>query len=107
MKNRLRKKNHKKYLDDVALEISQASIWRKRLFQSQYNEFFLVTYERISEVPIYLRAAFSRYKLKYKISKVKSSPEYFDEGLIIFKIEAADYEKLVRYSGNNDGNQAI
>lgn len=101
MNKRLKKKFHKKYLEDVALEISQSSIWRERLFENQYNKRFLITYENTNEVPDYLKLAFLNYKLRYYISKADSCSEKFDKELVIFKIEAVDFRSLIRYSGNN------
>jgi hypothetical protein len=61
---------HEKYLDDVALEISQDCMWRKKLFGGQYNEKFLITYKMLSDVPKYLKNAFELHELEYYVSKI-------------------------------------
>lgn len=93
---------HKKYLEDVALEISQDSLWRKKLFEGQYEEKLLITYKEIAEIPGYLTNIFEQYKLEYYVSKTRFCPETFDENLMIFKFEAKGLPDLVRYSGNNE-----
>ncbi len=94
-------KFHEKYLEDVTMEISQDSLWRKRLFEGQYHEQFLATYKELAELPCRLWTIFSQYGLEFLVSKVQSCPETFDEGLIIFKFEAKGFSHLVRYSGND------
>lgn len=101
LNRRLRKKNHKKYLEDVTLEVSISKIWRNRLFESDYEEGYLLSIENKNDIPKYLTKIFNMYKLKYVISKVKSCHEYFDEGLVIFKVNSKEFPNLVRYSGNN------
>jgi hypothetical protein len=101
MKFAIAEKFHEKYLEDVVKEISQDSLWRKRLFEGQYNEPFLITFKELEELPCKLWNAFSQYGLEYFVTKIHSCPEKFDEGLIIFKFEAKGFLHVVRYSGNN------
>lgn len=93
---------HEKYLEDVAFEISQDSKWRKKLFDGNYDEKLLITYQEISEIPRYLREVFEQYNLEYYVSKTLNCPEGFDNDLVIFKFEAKEFLDLVRYSGNNE-----
>ncbi|MCC5466827.1 hypothetical protein LMF89_15885 [Pelosinus sp. Bkl1] len=97
-------KFHEKYLEDVAMEISQDSLWRKRLFEGQYHEQFLATYKELEELPCQLWTIFSQYGLEFLVSKVQSCPETFDENLTIFKFQAKGFSHLVRYSGNGRNN---
>lgn len=101
MKFALADKYHEKYLDEVAREVSQDSLWRKRLFEGGNNEQFLLTYKELEELPCLLWNIFSQYGLEYLVSKVHACSEEFDEGLVIFKFEAKDYPHLVKYSGNS------
>ena len=101
MKFAIAEKLYEKYLADVAIEVSQDSLWRKRLFKQQYNEKMLITFKELEEVPCRLWTIFSQYGLEFFASKVDSCPQQFDEGLIIFKFEAKGFPHLVRYSGNN------
>jgi len=100
MKFAIAEKLYEKYLEDVVIEVSQDSLWRKRLFEGQYNERFLVTFKELEEVPCSLWTTFSQYGLEFFVSKVDSCPEQFAEGLIIFKFEAKEFSHLVSYSGN-------
>ncbi|WP_160680641.1 hypothetical protein [Clostridium sp. C8-1-8] len=101
MNKRLRKKVHRMYIEDVALDISISKVWRNKLSKSEYDEAFTLSVETKNELPKYLKSLFIRYKLRYDICKVKNCPEPFDEGLVIFKIKSKEFNTLVRYSGNN------
>ena len=100
MKFALADKLHEKYLEDVVIEVSQDSLWRKRLFEGEYNERLLITFKELEELPCPLWTTFSRYGLEYFVSKVHSCPEEFDEGVVIFKFEAKEFSHLLMYSGN-------
>lgn len=101
-KKKMRKKIYQRLIDDVALEISQNSYWRKTLFSSSLEVKLEVSYRSLSNIPIYIQDIFSIHKLEFLVSKVSSSPsEHFDEGLIIFKFESKEYPKITRFSGNN------
>jgi len=94
---------HKEYIEDVCLEISQASYWRGLLFNSDYNEKTLIDLNSADHIPAYIRDYFRQYDLKYYVSKVKDCPEKFDSSLKIFKFEACEYSDVICYSGNNSG----
>ncbi|WP_378954105.1 hypothetical protein [Pelosinus sp. sgz500959] len=94
-------KSHEKYLEDTVEEISQDSLWRKRLFEGAYDEPFLITYKELDELPCSLWTVFSQYGLEYFVSKVDSEREKFNKGQIIFKFEAKGFPQLVQYSCNN------
>jgi len=102
MKFAIAEKLHEKYIADVVMEVSQDSLWKKNLFEGQYDEQFLLTYKDLEELPLPLWTNFSLYGLEFLVSKVQSCPEKFAEGLIIFKIEAKDFPHIVKYSGNTD-----
>jgi hypothetical protein len=100
MKFAIADKLHEKYLEAVTREVSQDSLWRKRLFEGDYNERSLITYKELEELPCPLWTIFSQYGLEFFVSKVYSCPEEFDEGVIIFKFEAKEFSHIVSYSGN-------
>jgi hypothetical protein len=100
MKFAIADKLHEKYLEDVTREVSQDPFWRKRLFEGECNDRFLITYKELEELPGPLWTIFSQYGLEFFVSKVHSCPEEFDEGLVIFKFEAKEFSHLVSYSGN-------
>lgn len=91
---------HEKHLEDVVREVSQDSLWRKRLLEGPSNVPFLLTYKEFDELPCRLWNTFSQYGLEFFVSRVDSCPEEFDEGVIIFKFEAKNFSNLIRYSGN-------
>ena len=95
MKFALAEKLHEKYLDDVVTEICQDSLWRKKLFEGQYNEQFLITFKELEELPCHLWSTFCEYGLEFFVSKIYSCPEGFDEGIILFEFKAKDFSHLV------------
>ena len=99
--SKLREEYHRKYIDYI-VDISQVSYWRALLFENSYNIKFLISKRTIDKIPIKLRDIFSKYDLKFYVSKVVESdcPENFD-GLVIFKFEAAEFPNITWYSGNN------
>ena len=93
-------KSHEKYLEDVVREVSQDSVWCKKLLAAKYNERFLITFKQLEEVPCSLWTDFSRYGLEFFVSKVDSCPEQFAAGATIFKFEAKGFSHVVSYSSN-------
>lgn len=83
------------------LEISQSSLWRKKLFESQNDKKFEISSKKSNELPEYIKNIFKKYNLRYYVSKIESSPENFATDLIIFKFESCRFSSIVGYSGNN------
>ena len=104
MKARIEKKLHKKFLMDVVYQISLSSLWRKRLFEAEAGTKFLISAEIISELPKYVKNAIVKYKLRYLVAKIEGQiPEkdfYYDGG-VYFKFEAAKFPTMAEYSFNN------
>lgn len=100
-RKKYKKKIYQAIIEDVALEISLSALWRKRLFDAQYEEEFIISYSNSDELPKYVKNAIVDHKLEFGVMKVKNCPEYFDEGLVIFKFYPLEYPKLKRFSGNN------
>lgn len=98
-----RKKYHDEYMSDIVCDISQSSYWRKLLFDSEYDQKFLISNIVKVKLTKYILDPIEAYDLKYYVSKVKESPEEFDEGLIIFKFESCEFPEITSYSGNNEG----
>ncbi len=94
-------KSHEKYLEDTVREISQDSVWRKKIFAGAYDELFLITYKELDELPCSLWADFSQYGLEFFVSKVDSEREKNNTGQIVFKFEAKGFSHVVQYSCNN------
>ena len=103
MNRRIKKKLHKKYLNDILCDISLDKFWRRRLFESEVGETFLISRKTIDELPLYLQNIFKKNNLKYLVRVLDDdSQKYgFDEGLIIFEVSAADIRSLKAYSGNS------
>ncbi|MDF2568886.1 MAG: hypothetical protein K0R55_490 [Sporomusa sp.] len=95
MKFAIAEKLHEKYLEDVATEISQDNVWRKKLFEGQYNEPFLITFKELEELPFHLWSNFSQYGLEFFVTKIYLCPEGFDEGFAIFEFKAKEFSHLV------------
>lgn len=108
MDKRIRRKVHSRYLPDAVCDISQASIWRKKLFDSEYGTRFLIDCNStIHQNLDYLRKFLCRYKLRYFVSKVLYSEttgweDY--EGLeddVMFKFEVVEFPEIFAFSANN------
>lgn len=101
MKFAIAEKLHEKYLETVMLTVSQDSLWKKKLFEEEYNEQFLITFKDLEELPYSLWSNFSQYGLEFFVSKVSSDscPEEISPGTIIFRFEAKGFPHLVRYLG--------
>ena len=98
----LREEYHRKYIDYIGIDISQASYWRALLFANQFHKKFLISKNPIDNIPVYLRDIMTKHDLRYYVSKVTKSecPEDYD-GLVIFKFEAVEFPDITWYSGNN------
>jgi len=99
MKFAIAEQAHEKYLEDVAREVSQDSLWQQKLIAGQDDEQFLLTYKDLTELPCALWTTFSKYGLEFLASRVDSCPEKFDSGLTILKFEAKEFSRIVKYSG--------
>ena len=88
-------------IEDVAMEISVANEWRKKIFDLEEGGCLEISYRDEHNLPKYIREDVVNNKLIFYVQKVESCPEEFDDGLIIFKFWAKGYEDICRYSGNN------
>ena len=106
MNKRIRKKVHKRHLVDVVYGISISPAWRKKLFEADYGNEFLIACHTTSrnEIPEYLRKQLCRYKLRYRVSKVSienASGREDYEIYTIFKFEADEFSDIYDFSANN------
>ena len=102
MKFAMAEKFCEKYLEDVVREISQDNLWRKKIFEGQYNDQLLITYKELEELPCLLWTVFSKYGLEFFVSKVQSGPEEAEEGQIIFKFEAKGFPHIIKYVSTSE-----
>lgn len=102
-----RKCLYKKYISDVALDISCDDVFREKLAAAPYGTCFEVS-EKTAPQCVYLREVFER-GLVYYVAKVHADQirEKFDEGLVIFKFTASEYTDVVKYTGNNFGDYKL
>ena len=87
-------------IEDVALDISQTSYWRDKLFKNDYEERILISKKDEKYIPQYIKHIFTELNLMFLISKTKHCPEVFDKDSIIFKFESLPYPSIVRFTGN-------
>lgn len=105
MNKRLRKKLHKKYLEDVVCEISLSSFWRKKLFEESADVKILISPKNLNELPEYIKYQIGRFKLQYffyKTDEILDKDVYYDGG-VFFKFEAVKFQSIWNYSFNNIG----
>lgn len=102
-----RKRLYKKYISDVALDISCDDVFRQKLAAAPYGTRFEISAQTAGQCE-YLREAFER-GLVYYVTKVHANQirEKFDEGLVIFKFTASEYTDVVKYTGNNFGDYKL
>lgn len=102
-----RKSLYKKYISDVALDISCDDVFREKLAAAPYGTRFEISAQTAPQCE-YLREAFDR-GLVYYVTKVHAYQirEKFDEGLVIFKFTASEYTDVVKYTGNNFGDYKL
>ena len=87
-------------IEDVALDISQTSYWREKLFKSNYEERMLISKKDEEHIPQYIKHIFTELNLMFLVSKTKYCPELFDKGSVIFKFESLPFPSIVRFTGN-------
>lgn len=92
---------YKKIISDVAMEISIASEWRKKIFEMKENDILEISFNAPLQLPQYIREDIVKNELTFYVRVVKECPEEFDEGLVIFKFWAKEYPEICSYSGNN------
>lgn len=92
---------YEKKISDVAMEISIASEWRRRIFKMKENDILEISFKEHLHLPDYIREDITANKLTFCVKIVKDCPEEYDEGLIIFKFWAKEYPEICSYSGNN------
>lgn len=100
MKRRANKKLHTKYIADVVYEVSISPDWRKRLFDSEKDQSFLID-ATTENLPTYLRKRIVGHHLRYDVKIVEARIELFDPSLIIFEFSPQGYPETKRYSANS------
>lgn len=88
-------------INDIALEISLSSIWRKQIFDLDKNEILQLSSKDKDIIPEYIRDIILDNDLRFYIQIVDSCEEQFDEGLVIFRFCSAEFSEIAAYSGNN------
>ena len=88
-------------IDDIALEISLDTRWRKRLKEQAYNVKIEISFRKLDELPQYIQKDICCYKLEFWVMKVKQCQVPFDKELEVFKFQSKEYPKIVSFSGNN------
>ncbi|MBR4086034.1 MAG: hypothetical protein IKK33_17305 [Lachnospiraceae bacterium] len=92
---------YERTISDVAMEISIAREWRRKIFRLKENDVLEISFENPLHLPDCVREDMVVNKLTFYVKIVKDCPEEFDEGLIIFKFWAKEYPEICSYSGNN------
>ena len=90
-KKKLRKRLYKEFIEDVALEISLNTYWRKRILRQSFYEKLEITYRNPTEIPKYILKDITTYKLEFEVMRTRSCREYFDKGLDIFKFQSKEF----------------
>lgn len=103
MKKRLRKKIHKRYLEDIVYEVSVSPFWRKKLFSNK-QELILIEQFSTRDLSHYLKKQVITYQLRYYFSVVLHDAakgwEDWDTSQIYFKFVAVEFPDIQAFSAN-------
>ncbi len=93
---RLIKKLHKRWLE-CAIDLSQDSIWRQRLFGSVEHQIFEISSQNTIGLPEPFAVAIRKYGLKFSVRT--ASPEeaeawLSENGMVLFKFWATSHPSL-------------
>ena len=88
-------------IDDVAMEISLSSAWRKRIFSLQKSEKITISAGDGDSLPEYIRCTIIENDLRFTVCIADDCEERFDEGLVVFRFASAEFEDITALSGNN------
>lgn len=92
----LRKKRlYRKYIEDVALDVSVDGDFRKTLAEAPYDSPIEIMRANAPQ------CCYFPDGLVFFVEKVRECPVIFDNGLIIFKFYAKEFPHIAAYSGNN------
>lgn len=95
-----RKKLYIKIIEDVALEISISSFWRKQIFESDKKP-IRISFSDVQFLPEYIKEVITKNELSFVAKVVDECDERFDDGMIIFMFYSEEYPDVIAYSGNN------
>jgi len=109
MKKRLSKKIHKRFLEDIAEEITFSSLWRNEIFNLAIDQWLLISMESTIPLPNRIKPYFCQYNLHYVlrvlkpdhediVDMVKANHGGFVDGLLINEFTPKLYPKIKRYT---------
>jgi hypothetical protein len=105
MNRRIRNKLHKRYLNDISLEVSTSSFWRKKIFQSAPYEKFVINKYQTGDIWEPIKSALIKYNLRYYVYMIsfETAKEWqdWDSTQIIFRFEPIEFPDLLNSSANN------
>lgn len=107
MKHRSRriiKKLHRHWLPDCAIDVSQASTWRARLFESEAGEVFELSRTEVSGLSRRTALAVQKFGLRFSVAvgdAQEAEPWLSDNGCVVFKFWATDFPTVNFLSGND------
>jgi len=93
---------YKKWINNIALDISQSAQWRQSLFSSNYGQRFLVNSTSEFYFPKLTKPFVTKHNLQFYVSKVLKCPIKYlvEDGCTIFKFQSVEFPEIVQYSGN-------
>jgi len=94
-------KIYRELIEDVALEISLDTYWRRKVFDLAFGQMLLISYLYFENIPKYVRAYIVSHRLEFYVYKVYDRNLSFDDGLIVFGFCSKEYPNVKCYSGNN------
>src|SRR5689334_20429521 len=104
---RIRRKQHRLALTDVLAGISLSYPWRARLYEAGVGvEFVVDAHVLDADVPLAVRRAVARQRLRYRAAWVPHAwtsgfEEYADPEYVMFRVAAIEFPEVVAYSANS------
>jgi len=101
---RLVKKLHRRWLADCAIDVTQASYWRRRLLDSTPGEVFELSRADLSGLSRSAARAVQKFGLRVSATVVDArdaEPWLSENGCVVFKFWATDFPTVSFFSGNS------
>tara|TARA_B110000196_G_C21144824_1_gene665965 strand:+ start:1091 stop:1423 length:333 start_codon:yes stop_codon:yes gene_type:complete len=104
-KRRINKKLHRYWLEMEIIDLSQVSSWRRRLFDSKFDDPFLIDSNDCEGLSPNAIEAINKYGLEYTVSKIpadRASDDWIASGgMVVFEFRAREYPSVMIQTGNN------
>lgn len=100
MNKRIRKKMHRLLIEDVKIEISDSSEWRRKLEAEEAGREILISSKDLRLLIPWRASILGKYNLQFSVKKVSFNKEQSDKE-VLFVFSASDFSTITDWSYNN------